>query len=168
MPKIVQKYKDNFVLCSRCQRYLPKESFFERLLRNHKYECKECHRKYVNEYNHKHGVKSREEQRREQEEHRQKEEEKRLLENPFEELNLAIKKLLKERGEYQQKEDDVCGYCDTQSNADFNRKKYCRKHLLIELLSMGKPLSMNTCSNSPELARKLGILKELEDMGVKI
>ena len=77
MPKIsMERFKDSLILCSHCKRYLPRESFFEWQLRKGKYDCKECHRKYVNEYNHRHGMKSKEEQRREHEE-------KELLENPF-------------------------------------------------------------------------------------
>lgn len=157
------------ILCCRCKRYLPRENFFERFLRKSKFECKECHRKYVNEYNHRHGVKTREEQRREQEEHRQKEEEKRLLENPYEEINKIIERLVKERGEYQIKENNhVCGHCNNNSVMGLNGKNFCWKHFLIEALSMGKPLRINTHPDSPELTRKLEILKELECLGVSL
>lgn len=168
MPKIVEHFKDDLILCSRCKRYLPRESFFEWLLRKHKYECKECHRKAVNEFNHRHGVKTREEQGKEQEQNRQKELEKRLLEDPFEEINEMVERVVKKREEYKIKEGHVCGYCDSQSTVGMNGKNYCWKHWLIESLSMGKPLAKNSHSNSPEFVRKTRILKELEGLGVQI
>jgi hypothetical protein len=168
MPRIIEHYKDGLILCFRCKRYLPKENFSERFLRDSKFECKECHRTYVNQYNRKHGVKSREEQRKEREENRQKELEKRLLENPYEEINLAIERLVNERGEYKQKEDNVCGYCDQSSYLGFNGKNYCRKHWFIEALSMGKRLPITIHPDSPEVARKLWLLEELSKLGVNI
>lgn len=150
------------ILCYRCKRYFPRENFFERFLRNSKFECKECHRKYVNEYNHRRGAKSREEQRKEREEKQEKE----FLSEPYLEINETIKRLIKERGTYQDRGDDVCGFCDEPYYVSFNGKNYCRKDFLIECLAMGKPLSRNL--HCEESARKLGILEELGELGVNI
>lgn len=102
--------------------------------------------------------------------------EKAFLSDPYEQINKTIERLVKERGEYKQKENEVsgelssplCGYCGSYASVGFNGKDYCWKHFLIEVLSMGKPLPLNTPSNSTELARKLGILEELEELGVNI
>jgi hypothetical protein len=162
MPRIIAHFKDGLILCYGCKKYLPRENFFERFLRKSKFECKECHRKYVNEYNHRHGVKSREEQRKEREEKIQKE----FLSNPSEEINLTIKRLIKERGTYQDRGENICGFCDRPYYVNFNGKNYCKKDFLIECLAMGKPLSRNL--HCEESFRKLGILSDLEKLGVNI
>jgi hypothetical protein len=163
MPKIVERYQGSLILCSACKRYLPRESFFEHLLRKRQFECKECHRKYINDYNHRHGVKSREEWKKEQEENRQE-----FLLEPYQEINQTIERLLKERGEYQQKEDNLCGYCDLQATVGLNGKEYCRKHFLIHCLTLGKPLTKTSNLSSEEPQRKIKILEELEKLGVNI
>jgi hypothetical protein len=162
MPKI-ERFKDGLVLCSSCKRYLPRESFFEWQLRKGKYDCKECHRKYANEYNHRHGVKSREEQIREREENRQKEL------DPFEEINFAVEKVTKDIGEYQEKEGHVCGYCDKESYVISNERKLCKIHFLIVDCLLGcKPLGKTIKFESYEFQRRLRILQNLEKLGVEI
>jgi ATPase subunit of ABC transporter with duplicated ATPase domains len=169
MPRIIERYKDNLILCCRCKRYLPREAFFESHLKRNQFDCKECHRKYVNEYNHKRGVKTWEERKKEQEENRQKEfPSDPYQQQPYQQINSTIERLLKARGEYQQKEDHVCGYCDLQATVGLNGKKYCRKHFLIHCLTLGKSLT-NTCNlSSEEPQRKIKILEELEKLGVNL
>jgi hypothetical protein len=164
MPKIVERYQGSLILCSACQRYLPKESFFENHLKKNQFDCKECHRKYVNDYNHKHGVKSWEERKKEREQNKHKD----FLSEPYQEINQTIERLIKKRGEYQQKEDHVCGYCDLQATVGLNGKEYCRKHFLIHCLTLGKPLTQTCNLSSEEPQRKIKILEELEKLGVNI
>lgn len=155
MPKIsvMERFKDSLILCSYCKKYLPKESFFDWSLRKNEYCCKDCRRKYANERNYKHGVKSREEIRREREQKEQKE----LLENPFEEINLTIAKVVKNLGEYKEKKGYVCGYCDRDGYVIANGKNLCEKHfLIVECLSDCKPLSKTV---------KFEVMSSREDLG---
>jgi hypothetical protein len=162
MPKLVERYKDDLILCSACKRYLPRDNFSESGLRRGKFDCKICYRQYQNEWNHKHGVKSWEERKKEREETRQKE----FLSDPYQEINKTIQRLIKERGTYQDRGENVCGFCDRPYYVTFNGKRYCQKDFLIECLAMGKPLSRNL--HCEESVRKLGILSDLEELGVNI
>lgn len=163
---MVVRFKDCLVFCSKCKRYLTRDNFYEANLAKSDYTCKECHRKYAVEYRMRKGLNQG--LRRTKEEIEKETVEKKFLTEPYEEINTMVEKILRELGEYRDKGERVCGYCDLQAIVGLNGKEYCRKHFLIYCLALGKPLGKNSNLGSSELQRKLKILEELEKLGVNI
>lgn len=162
MPKI---FINGLILCVKCKRNLPRESFPEYNLNKSYYCCRECLKKELREYN----IKTRKYKgTRRTHEEIEKEKQEELLKNPYEEMNLAIKRLTENIGEYKEKEDNICGFCNEQAYVIANERKLCQKHFLIECLAMGKPLGERTNSNSQEVKRKVRILKRLKELGIEL
>lgn len=163
MPKI---FINGLILCVKCKRNLPRESFPEYNLNKSYYCCRECLKKETREYHVKIG-KYKGTRRTHEEIEKEKQEE--LLKNPYEEMNLAIERLIKNLGEYEQKENHICGFCSRQGYVIANGKELCEIHfLIVECLAWCKPLGNRSNADKGEFQRRVRILERLEELGMKI